>query len=146
MCSAAPSIRPVFHNLSFQILLSERQRPAGTDEPGEPRPTRGVAGRRGVVGWDGGAAGRPGARGDLSSLVPPSLGPVPICSFPRNSLSLAGAPRAADAPRSPRQGGFRRVNPWAGLPARGDKGADGSFKVASSHTKNTRAEGAGEGV
>lgn len=71
-------------------------------------------GWRGLTGRDGGATGRPGAEGDLSGLVPPSLGPVPICSFPRNSLSLAGAPRAADAPRSSRQGGFRRVNPWAG--------------------------------
>lgn len=104
----------VFHNLNFRILLSEQQRPADRDKPKEPRPMRGAAGCWGPTGHDRGAAGRPGARGDLSGLVPPSLGPVLICSFPRNSLSLAGAPRVADAPRSLRQGGFRRVNPWAG--------------------------------
>lgn len=53
---------------------------------------------RGARAGGGGDSGPEGPRGDLAGLVPPSLGLVPICSFPRNSLSLAGAPRAAGAP------------------------------------------------
>lgn len=85
----------LFHHLICQTLPSEQQQP---DKPKEPHPASEPAGHRDAAGGDGGAAGRSGPWGDLSGLVPPSLGLLPICSFPRNSLSLAGAPRAADAP------------------------------------------------
>lgn len=95
--STASSPCTVFHNLSFHISPPEGQWSAGADTLGDPRVLR-----------DGPAAaeGGPGYGVTSPGLVPPSLGPVVICSFPRNSLSLAGAPRAADAPRSQRQGGF----------------------------------------
>lgn len=90
----------VFHNLTFQILLSERQRAAATEKPEEPGPARGAAGRRGLMGWDGGAAERHGVTSPVSCLprlgrfrFAPSRGIRCPWQAPRERLTLP-APRA----------------------------------------------------